>query len=599
MRKGAKTDSSESKGSGGVDGISRRTFLATSAVGAGAAAAAAGIPKVADARVEGPRPARLDDIKSDNPHGGQLVAHALKREGVSRLFTLCGGHILPILDGCLDEGIQVLDARHEEAVAHMGEAWSRITGEVGVISVTAGPGLTNAVTGVANAYENGIPMLVLGGRSSLGDNEIGSLQDIDQMDLYESITKWSRACYETDRIPEYVAMAFRHALSGRPAPVYLEVPQDILMGRVKKSEARFPENYRAVDRPRGSRDCIAEAAKILSEAERPAIVAGAGCRWSETQVALKNFAEHTGIPVVTHSGGRGTLPDSHPLSVFPGFYAGLRADAVLLLGVRLDFMMGYGRMFPKPMKVIQVDIDPSRLGFNRGPDCAVAGDVAHVLEDLQEALPNTPDRPWAKEAKEAVKQGVKWGRAKVNFDAVPCHPLRVAEELRDFGGKDACYVIDGGFTSVWSMGVLPAERPGDVMGVVSGPMGCLGVGVPFAIAAKSATPDRNVFLICGDGSFGLNAVEMDTALRHNLPLVAVIVNDGAWGMIKAAQIGMYGKDRLVASELGHVRYDKWVEGFGGHGEFVERPSDIRPALERALASGKPACVNVICQTVPR
>ena len=188
---------SQNGGNSEVDGISRRAFLATSAVGAGAAAAAGGMSKVANARDEGPKPARLDELKSDNPHGGQLVAHALKREAVSRLFTLCGGHIqdLDPLDGCLDEGIQVLDARHEEAVAHMGEAWSRITGEVGVISVTAGPGMTNAVTGVANAYENGVPMLVLGGRSSLADNEIGSLQDIDQMDLYESITKWSRVCY--------------------------------------------------------------------------------------------------------------------------------------------------------------------------------------------------------------------------------------------------------------------------------------------------------------------------------------------------------------------------------------------------------------------
>ncbi len=599
MSKRAKTDSPEDTGNSGVDGLSRRAFLKASAVGAGAAAAAAGMSKVATARVEGPRPARLDDLKSDNPHGGQLVAHALKREGVSRLFTLCGGHILPILDGCLDEGIQVLDGRHEEAVAHMGEAWSWITGEVGVISVTAGPGVTNAVTGVANAYENGVPMLILGGRSSLGDNEIGSLQDIDQMDLYESITKWSRVCHKTERIGEYVAMAFRHALSGRPGPVYLELPQDVLMARVRKSQARFPENYRATDRPRGSRRCIAEAAKILSKAERPVIVAGAGCRWSDAQAALKGFAEHTGIPVVTHAGGRGSLPDSHPLSVFPASSAALRADVVLLLGVRVDFMMGYGRMFPKPTKVIQVDIEPARLGFNRGPECAVAGDIAHVLEDLQASLPNTENRPWSKQAKKAVQWGVRTGRAKTNLDAVPCHPLRVVEELRDFGGKDACYVIDGGFTTVWSMGVLPAERPGDVMGVTSGPMGCLGVGLPFALAAKSAHPERNVFLICGDGAFGLTAVEMDTALRHNLPVVAVIVNDGAWGMIKAAQIGMYGKDRQVASELGHVRYDKWVEGFGGHGELVEKPADIRPALKRALASGKPACVNVICKTVPR
>jgi acetolactate synthase-1/2/3 large subunit len=565
---------------------------------AAAVAAAGGISTAAEAAVEGPKPAQIDELKSDNPHGGQLVAHALKREGVSRLFTLCGGHILPILDGCLDEDIQVLDGRHEEAVAHMAEAWSRITGEVGVISVTAGPGMTNAVTGVANAYENGVPMLILGGRSSVEDNEIGSLQDIDQMDLYESITKWSRVCYETERIPEYVALAFRYALSGRPAPVYLELPQDILMGRVEKSQARFPDNYRAIDRPRGSKECIADAAKILSEAKRPIIMVGAGCRWCESEVALKEFADHTGIPVLTHTGGRGAFPDSHPLSLFPARANQLRADAVLLLGVRVDFMLGYGQMFPKPMKVIQVDIEPTNLGFNRGPDCAVAGDIAHVLEDLKDALPANGHPGWADEAKGMVEMGMRMATSQVNFDAVPIHPLRVATELRDFGGTDACYVVDGGFTCIWGVMTLPAERPGDVMGVTSGPMGCLGVGLPFALAAKSAAPDRNVFLMVGDGAFGLNAVEMDTAVRHNLPVVAVVVNDGAWGMIKAAQIGMYGRDRLVASELKNVRYDKWVEGFGGHGEFVEKPGDIRPALERALASGKPACVNVACQTIP-
>jgi acetolactate synthase-1/2/3 large subunit len=526
------------------------------------------------------------------------VAHALKREGISRLFTLCGGHILPILDGCLDEEIQVIDGRHEEAVAHMAEAWAWITGEVGVISVTAGPGVTNSITGVANAYENGVPMLILGGRSSLGENEIGSLQDIDQIDLFKPITKWSRICHQTRRIPEYMAMAFRHALSGRPGPVYLELPQDILMSRVEKSRAHFPENYRAMDRPRGSRECITRAARLLAKAERPVIVAGAGCRWSQAQAALKSFAEYTGIPVVTHGGGRGILPDSHPLSVFPASAAALQADAVLLLGVRLDFTMGFGRGFPKGTKLIQVDIEPSGLGFNQGPDCAVAGDIAYVLNDLQGALPNTANRPWGKQAKEGVTQGVKMARIKIKRDAIPCHPLRVAEELRDFGGSEASYIIDGGYAAVWAMGVLPAERPGDVIGVTSGPMGCLGVGLPFALAAKSANRARNVFLLCGDGSFGLTAVEMDTAQRHRLPVVAVIVNDGAWGMIKAAQIGMYGRSRLVASELGNVRYDKWVEGFGGHGEFVEKPEDIRPALKRALASGKPACVNVICQTVP-
>jgi acetolactate synthase-1/2/3 large subunit len=292
------------------------------------------------------------------------------------------------------------------------------------------------------------------------------------------------------------------------------------------------------------------------------------------------------------------MPDSHPLSLFPAFAAPLRADVGLLLGLRVDFMVDYGKVFPKPMKVIQVDIEPTSLGFNRGPECAIAGDIAHVLEDLKDALPKNESRAWPDEAKKIVEMTMKMGTAQVDFDAVPIHPLRVAMELRDFGGSDARYIVDGGYTSIWGLMTLPAERPGDVMGTISGPMGCLGVGLPFALAAKSAEPDRNVFLLCGDGAFGLNAPEMDTAVRHNLPVVVVVVNDGAWGMIKAAQIGMYGKDRLVASELKDVRYDRWAEGFGGYGELVERPADIRPALERALASGKPACVNVVCQTVP-
>lgn len=581
--------------------IGRREFLQASSAAAFASAGA--LSAGAQASIEEPRPANVDDIKTDNPHGGRLVAHALKREGVKYIFSLCGGHINPIFDGCLDEGIEIIGTRHEQAAAHMAEAWSLVTGQMGVCVVTAGPGVTDAVTGVANAYENHTPMLVLGGRSDVSVNDIGSLQDIDQMNLYESITKWSRVCYDTERIPEYVAMACRQALTGRLGPVYLELPQDVLYAKVPKSKVSFPARYRTTLRPRADRQSLRNAAEMLSKAERPVIIAGTGCLFSDAGDALAALAEHAGIPVLTHAGGRGVLPDSHPLALCPAGMtemggALLRSDVIIMLGVRLDFMLGYGRVLPASTKLIQVDIEPARIGFNRGPDVGIFADVKLVLEDLLSEIPKNPDRPWVAEI-EQMKEANRKKRARTKLDSVPIHPRRLAQDVRDVCGTEATYVIDGGFASLWGLETLPAERPGSVIGTITGPMGCLGVGLPYALAAKVAEPDRRVVLFVGDGSFGLNVVEIDTAMRYNLPVMCVIANDQAWGMIKVGQIAAYGRDRVVGSELGLVRYDKWVESMGGHGEFVERPQDIKPALERALKSGKTSCVNVIIKTVPQ
>lgn len=543
----------------------------------------------------------IADLKSDTPHGGQLVAHALKREGVKYLFGLCGGHINPIFDGCLDEGIEVIGTRHEQAAAHMAEAWSLVTGRMGVCAVTAGPGLTDAVTGVANAYENRVPMLILGGHSDVNDNDIGSLQDINQINLYESITKWARVCYETDRIPEYIATAYRHALSGRPGPVYLELPQDILRAKVSKANVKFPKNYRTLEKPGGSSRALQAAAKIIEQSKRPLIIAGTGCRFSEAGSALAAFAEHRGIPVITREGGRGIIPDSHPLSLGPscGIWGPLGiADTIILLGARLNFQLGHGKYFSKSAKIIQVDTDSTNIGFNRGADLGIVGDIRLVLEELKEIIPNNPDRQWARRSKTRVKATEKWMHGRARFEGTPIHPKILAEVVRDVAGSDASYVVDGGWVGMWGGETLPAERPGGCIGVHTGPMGCLGVGVPYALAMKMADPDRPVILFTGDGAFGFTAVEIDTAVRYNIPIVCVVANDQAWGMIKSAQQYHYGFDRLVASELGLVRYDKWVESFGGHGEFVENPEEIKPAIQRALKSGKPACVNVLVRTAP-
>ena len=527
-------------------------------------------------------------------HGGYLLVKALQQEGVKALFTLSGGHILPIYDACLDAGIRMIDTRHEQAAGHMAEGWSIFTGQMGVIVVTAGPGLTDAVTSIANAYQNNTPMLVLGGRSALSANDVGSLQDINQINLMQPITKWARICHHTHRIPEYVSMAYRHALSGRPGPVYLELPMDILYAKVDESTVRFPTHYRSQAKPSGEPRFVEEAARLLAEAERPLILAGTGCLWSEAGQALQAFAERTGIPVITRTGGRGVLPNSHPLALSGAMmavgYVMSQADTILALGTRFNFLLMYGRMFEPPSKVIQVDIEPTELGFNRGPDVGIFGDIRLVLEDLIRLIPQTPDRPWGAQAKAMAESTSKAIESGYPLDSYPIHPRRLAEEVRDLAGSEAIYVCDGGDSMIWGSEAFPAERPASVVG--SGQFGCLGWGLPYALAAKLAHPERTVVLFSGDGTFGLNGMEFDTAVRHKLPILCVVCNDQAWGMIKHGQEWIFGCDRSCGCDLGRVRYDLLAQALGGYGELVERPEEIRPALERALKSGKPACVNV-------
>jgi len=455
--------------------------------------------------------------------------------------------------------------------------------------------LTDAVTAIANAQQSNTPLLVFGGRSALAENDTGALQDIDQIALMKPITKWARICHHTHRIPEYVAMAYRHALGGRPGPVYLEIPMDIMYAKVDESEAPFPTHYRTTSRPNGSPEALAAAAEMLAKAERPLILAGSGCLWARAGDALKAFAERAGIPVITRTSGRGVLPDSHPLAISGSMLHTLSpmmmADTILALGTRFNFMLAFGKLFQPPMKVIQVDIEPTELGFNRGPDVGVWGDIKLVLEDLIQRIPENPDRPWAGEATQMVEEAIKAERSTYDLDMVPIHPRRLVEDVRDVVGGEAMFVCDGGDSMLWGSEAFPAERPSAVTS--TGPLGCLGVGLPFALAAKLAEPDRNVILLSGDGSFGLNGMEIDTAVRHDLPVICVICNDQAWGMVKHGQEMLFGHDRTCGTELGVVRYDLMAQGLGGYGEFIERPEEIKPALERSLKYGKVSCINVM------
>jgi acetolactate synthase-1/2/3 large subunit len=535
--------------------------------------------------------------------GGDLVARTLKQEGIECIFTLCGGHVMNIYNGCLDQGIRVVDVRHEQAAGHAAEGWSRITRRPGVAVVTAGPGVTDVLTAVANAYQNRSPLVLIGGAAPLTQSQMGGLQEMEQVDLMKPITKWSGTVYHTQRIPEYLQMCFRIAMAGRYGPCFLEMPADVLFGRVEEGEVTIPDSYRSEGRVQGDGRLVAQAAALLDRAERPVVMAGSQVYWSAAADALRRLIERLGAPVYLNAMGRGSIRQDHPLFFSRTRRAALsEADVVLVIGTPLDFRLRFGRAFSDQSKIIQVDVDPTEIGRNRPFDIGIEGDAGAVLEQMLAELGDPPraDRDggaWVKGLREKEDQVWEMRQQWLRSDAVPIHPLRLCHEMAAFVDDDTLVVGDGGDIVNLAAQVLPINHPGQWFD--PGPMGTLGVGTGFSMAAKIARPEKKVLMVNGDGTFGLNGFEFDTFVRHNLPVVSVVGNDRQWGQITVGQVQMYGRERAVASILGdNARYDRVVEALGGHGEFVTEPAQIRPAIERAFASGKPACVNVITDPEP-
>ena len=524
--------------------------------------------------------------------GGSLVAKALKAEGVKYLFVLWGFHIFTIIEACEREGIKVIDARHEQAAGHAAEGWAKVTGQPGVAAVTAGPGVTDVVTAVANAFQAGSPMLVIGGRSPVNSFEKGTLQELDHIAFMKPITKWARTVFETKRLPEYVSIAYRNALAGRPGPVFLECPIDILEGQVDESQVSFPKpaKSRATSSTPGNPDLIKAAAKLLAASRTPVVIAGNTVYWSQASQELRQFIETINAPVFLNGMGRGCISADHPqFFVYSRRFALSQADVAVLIGTEIDFRLNYGAppLFNPKGKVIQIDIDPTEIGHNRNIDVGIVGDAKEVLNQLLTELDKKrmPQRTaWLEKVRGFDAERVKALEPLLNSDAVPIHPLRLLKEVCDFLDRDAIIVGDGGDIVSFAAQVLKTRYPGHWLD--TGKLGCLGVGTGFAIAAKLAKPDKQVLIVHGDGSFGLNGMEFDTMVRHNIPVVSVIGNNRAWMPIVDGDPGL-------ARHLGWARYDKMVAALGGHGEFVERPKQIRPALERAFASGLPAAINVM------
>lgn len=523
-------------------------------------------------------------------HGGHLVANALHAEGVTHLFTLCGGHIQHIYDGCLDHGIRVVDFRHEQSAGHAAEGWARATGKPGVAAVTAGPGVTDAVTAAANAMRGGVPMILIGGQGPRFFSGMGSLQEMDHVTLLRSITKWSATVPETRRIPDFMAMAFRRATTGVPGPVFLEMPLDLLMGFEKTEDLRFPTNYRTAHVAGGDPAAIQAAADLLAKAERPVAIVGTQWWWSPYKDAIHELLATYDLPVYLNGGARGAVrPDDARFFRLSRSKALQNADVVLIFGTPWDFRLGYGQDLPAGTKVVQVDLDPDVVGHNRGADVGIVGDTGLVMRQLA-AAGKRAGNGWLGQLR-AVEDGrLQKMQAELNSDAVPINPLRFSKELARAIGERSTVVCDGGDIVGTAAKVVDVWRPGRWMD--PGPLGTLGVGPAFAMAAKLAHPDDPVFVIYGDGSFGLNGMEYEAAARQGIPFVGVMGNDASWTQIRRGQVQLFGDGRAPATKLEFTRYDRMVEALGGHGEYVERPEEIYPAIQRALESGKPALVNV-------
>ena len=521
-------------------------------------------------------------------HGGRLIARALRAEGVDALFTLTGGHIVPILDGCVEEGIRIVDVRHEETAGHAAEAYTRLTGRLGVAAVTAAPGVTNLATAVMNAHLSCTPMLVLGGRHLIRQEHAGGLQELDHPPIFASITKLATTAWETARLADYIAIAARHAFSGRGGPVFLDVPLDVQSGLVDENTP-LPTGYRATEPAGADPDTVDRISDLLAGADRPVIFVGGGLRGGGAD-ALAAVAEMFDAPVFANAAGRGALSPDHPLlGSLARSQALARADVVLALQVDWDFRTGYGRKISPEATVVQVDPEPTRAGLEPARPDRCGGQPGPG------ARPTRQDRA-EPGRRRVVRRGPRrrGGRPHGGGDGGgqrrrAHRSATVRQGRRRLLWPDSIVAVDGGDIVATTARWLTVSTPGHLL--EPGPAGTLGTGPGFALAAKVVHPERTVGIVFGDGGFGFNGFEYDTFVRHGLPVIGVLGNDGVWSNIKTFHRSFY-PDRVVASDLGRRPYHAVVSALGGHGELVTDPAEIVPALERARASGLPALVDV-------
>ncbi|HZO80287.1 MAG TPA: thiamine pyrophosphate-binding protein [Candidatus Binataceae bacterium] len=521
--------------------------------------------------------------------GEQVIARCFRNESVDTIFFMMGGPTSGTAGACLDLGMRGIYVRHEQAAAMAAHAYARLTGKPGICITPSGPGTANALTGLANAWADAAPIIAIGGSAPMRATTLDAFQEMDQVAIMKPVVK---AAYRVDlaaRIPEYISIAFREALDGKKGPVYLDLPGDILNAKLDDERLYFPTNYRVTSRPAGDPALVRRAVELLLAAERPLVVTGSGVLWSDAAAELREFIGTTGIPFFTTPQGRGVVPEDHPRA-FPGArsMAFREADVVLVIGARANSMLSFLRppRFSPAARFINVNLDGKEIGHNRGVELGIIGDAKLVLRQLTEEANGRfnprHESPWVAQLAAKHRSNQERSAPLLHSDAVPIHPLRLCREVRDLISRDTILIVDGHEILNFARQSIPIYQPG--CSINAGPHGCMGVGVPFGIGAKVARPDAPVVVLSGDGAFGWNGMEMDTAIRHKLPIVVVVSNNAGFTSRKTGG--------TVGRELGWQRYDKMVEALGGYGEFVEKPAEIRGAIERAMQSGKPALVNV-------
>jgi thiamine pyrophosphate-dependent acetolactate synthase large subunit-like protein len=542
------------------------------------------------------------DDRSDTKEAPTLVAECLQRLGITHVYSVSGTPIDQVLPACAAQGIRPIGVHNQQAAVLMATAQNYVNGRLtAAVVLSAGPAVTNAVTGILVAHDNCWPVIVLGGRRPLYSQGMGYFQELNAVPIFRTITKWSATVPSTSAIPDYLQAAFRAAVSERPGPVYLDLPEDVLSSTIKKpsleSISRLVSDPLACD---GGQ--IGRALRILLDAQRPALIIGKGVRWSVQVDSLRRFVERLGIPFITSPMGRGFLPDDHPLCCNSARRVlQSRADAVLIVGARLNWTFRYGAELAPEARTIHVDIHQEDLGRNRSLDVAIHGDAGQCISQLVQQLEdlgipggdqNQGERlkPWHQELAAERKRKQLQLENLAAADSIPMSPHRLVREIRDCIPSDAICITDGHVVMAAAQEGLPCSRPASRLD--AGTNGCMGVGIPFAIGAKIAEPHRPVVCVCGDYAFSLSAMELETCVRHRIPIIVIVGNNH--GLIGASKHKTYyppDYPELVTMFQPGIRYETIVQTFGGHGEFVEHPGELRLAFERALQSGKPACIN--------
>ncbi|MBK9170859.1 MAG: thiamine pyrophosphate-binding protein [Bryobacterales bacterium] len=532
------------------------------------------------------------------PNGAELFVQSVKALGIDQIFTLVGDHLNEVLSVAEREGLKILDMRHESGVTHAADAWARIHRKPGLALVTGGPGHTNSLTGIATAQLAASPLIAVSGSRATTACERGAFQDIEQVGMAEPVVKWAGEPPNPGQVPFYLGRAFAEALSGRMGAVHLSIPVDVFTGQAQ-APARLPMPHKPSAQPPASAD-VTRALDLLKKASKPVVIAGSGIWWGDAGAELQTFIEKTSLPLYTITMARGMVSDRHPLcfgysdpalnhavhTIFP------ESDLVLVLGKRIDYRMALGgpRLFHPDTKFIQVDLHQQELGMNRPLEVGILADVKATLHAMNEEIgaAKWEPLPWLATLRE---RRAAW-EAKLAEEAAqggaPLHPAAFFTELKKWLPEDVFYAWDGGDFVHWGRAIVPAVHPGKWLRL--GPLGTIGSALPNSLAAQLANPGKPVVMITGDGSFGFYIGELDTAVRHKLPVVMIVGNDAGWGLERELQGD--GQGTTVACELRSTRYDLVMQGFGGGGETIDTLDQVGPAVQRAFSSGIPYCLNV-------